>query len=478
MILPYLTRYLPSYPKVLLYMLQDTEYRFGRYLTWYHRTLDFRRVIKRRQLDMTKKVKLLLLALWAGNLIIIAALVLGVYHFLITDNYLWLIATVLLVIIAPFIAAYGILVPLFIGWLFVQKPREAMIIAKAKKILATHPGRRIGIAGSFGKTTAKELLLAVLSEGVKVAATPGNMNTPIGISRFAGKLTGHEDFLIFELGEEKPGDVRRLSRLTKPEIGIITGVNEAHLASFKTLDKTIATVFELADFVESQHLYKNRESELVKKHKDSRGIPFDRKGVDGWKVTHAETTVTGTEFDITKRGVTIHAQTHLVGLHTIGMTTAVIAIAHSLGLTPKQIEAGLQNVQPFEHRMQPRPMHGAWVIDDTYNGNSEGVKAGLEFLKHVDATRRIYVTPGLVEQGDKTQFVHEKIGEQAATSADIVVLMQNSVTEFIKTGLKRRKFKGQLIEIDDPLEFYSNLEHFVAAGDVVMMQNDWTDNYQ
>jgi len=118
------------------------------------------------------------------------------------------------------------------------------------------------------------------------------------------------------------------------------------------------------------------------------------------------------------------------------------------------------------------------LIDDTYNGNSDGVKAGLAFLKEQKAKRRIYVTPGLVEQGDKTQEVHEKIGEHIAESADVVVLMNNSVTGYIMNGLDRKKFQGQLIIEDDPLFFYTNLDQFVAAGDVVLMQNDWTDNYR
>ena len=98
-------------------------------------------------------------------------------------------------------------------------------------------------------------------------------------------------------------------------------------------------------------------------------------------------------------------------------------------------------------------------------------------LKGLDAKRRIYVTPGLVEQGDKNREIHEQIGLQIAKVADVVVLMQNSVTDYICNGLKNGKYKGQLIIIDDPLEFYTNLDHFVVKGDIVLMQNDWTDNF-
>lgn len=474
----YITRYLPVYPKALVYMLQNTEYRIGKYLKWLHRTTDFRSVMKRRSLDATKKATLLLVSLRLVMYMIFLVASVGIIYSFVTQEYLWLVVSLVLVFLTPYILSYGILIVLLVGWLFIQIPQQRTLTARARKVLENHQGYRIAIAGSYGKTTAKEVLKTILSEGKRVAATPGNMNTAIGISRFVQDLNGDEQVLIFELGEEKVGDIRRLSRLVRPELGIITGINEAHLDSFKTLKNTASTIFELADFVDPSNLYVNEESPLVKKYKPTQCVIFDGKSVNGWRVSEASTAVSGTEFTLSKANVEIHAQTSLIGLHTIGVTAAAMVIAHELGVSVAQIEQGLRNVRAFEHRMEPRPLHGAWIIDDTYNGNSEGIQAGLAFLKTVEAKRRMYVTPGLVEQGSETQAVHEKIGELAAHSADVVVLMENSVTQFIKNGLKRKKFKGQLIEVDDPLEFYTNIEHFIAAGDVVLMQNDWTDNYR
>ena len=126
--------------------------------------------------------------------------------------------------------------------------------------------------------------------------------------------------------------------------------------------------------------------------------------------------------------------------------------------------------------MRPYQLSGAWIIDDTYNGNIEGMKAGLALLKDLEAKRKIYVTPGLVDQGAEEKRVHRELGEAIAdASPDKVILMRHSVTPFILDGL--RDFKGELIVEDDPLDFYANLDKFVAAGDLVLMQNDWPDNY-
>ena len=476
----YFTRYLSVYPTVLLYMLQDTEYRLDRYSKWFLRTNDFTKVMKRRSLEITPKIKLLQMVLWGLWALIIIAVAVFVIIGYTSQSYVFGLIAIILVVLLPYILAFGIIVPLLVGSLVIQKPRERAMIERARAIFKDSKATRIAIAGSFGKTTMKEILRTVLAEGKIVASTPGNMNTAIGISQFASRLIGDEEVLIIELGEEHVGDVNLLSELSRPTMGIITGINEAHLISFKTLDRTVATVFELVDYVGKKAIvYKNGESQLVQDNVTSEdSYVFTQKGVNGWKVTKSHTSLDGTHFNATKGATTINAHTQLLGMHTIGMTVTAIAIAHDLGLSVKQIEAGLKKVEPFEHRMQSRKLHGAWIIDDTYNGNSQGVQAGLELLGSLTAKRKIYVTPGLVEQGSSTQDVHELIGQQAAENTDVVVLMRNSVTEFIVQGLSDGNFKGKIEIVDDPLEFYTNLDQFVAAGDVVLMQNDWTDNYK
>jgi UDP-N-acetylmuramoyl-tripeptide--D-alanyl-D-alanine ligase len=128
--------------------------------------------------------------------------------------------------------------------------------------------------------------------------------------------------------------------------------------------------------------------------------------------------------------------------------------------------------------MQAYQLSGGWVIDDTYNGNIEGIRAGTQLLIDLSAKRKIYVTPGLVDQGKETKTVHLEMGRLiAAAEPDLVVLMKNSVTQFIQEGLEFGNFKGIVRVEENPLQFYNNLREFIAAGDLVIMQNDWPDNY-
>ncbi len=470
---PFISMYSPKIVVTLVYMLQSSEYRVREYFAWLHRTRDFSKVIKRKRLIFTAKAKLLILI---GAVLYVSLVVLAITCAL-QGGLKLLVAGVLLVGL-PYIVAYLLTVPLVIGRFFVQRPKEKQLVAHAAERLCKQHCHKIAIAGSYGKTTFKETLATILSESLHVAASPGNMNTPLGIANFAQKLDGSEDVLIFELGEERVGDVRRLCELTCPNMGTITGISEAHLSSFGTVENITQTVFELSDYLKSYDVYKNGDSELVASNVSPRDQHvYTEKGVNGWKVSDVETSLDGTSFTATKHGKTVWAHSKLLGRHQVGPLVACIDIADKLGMSLADIAEGVKQTVPFEHRMQPLHMFGATVIDDTYNGNPKGIEAGLEFLRSVDARRKIFVTPGLVEQGDTSDTIHEAIGRQAATVCDSIVLMRNSTTAAIQRGLSAGKFSGEVKIIDNPVSFYMNLGSFIAAGDVVLMQNDWTDNY-
>lgn len=465
-----LSMYRPLYLRALVYMLQENLYDFRPYFTWYVRTGDFSKVMNRKKLVMTTKAKLLLAWLWlliAIGWLISAYLILnGLFVFL-----------VLLVVIAPQVLAVGLVAPLAVGTILIQRPREKRIVAAAKTKLAAHKGIKIAIVGSFGKTTMKEILSAVLAEGKKVAATPGNMNTPLGISRFIDRLDGSEEVLIFELGEYYPGDIRDLCHLVQPDMGVITGINEAHLERFKSIDRTIATIYELADYLGDKPLWVNGESKLAAENLRKGNVAYTRKGVGPLKVQHAKTGLAGTDFQIVGGGTKLRLHSDLLGMHNVGPLAAGVAIAENLGLHSAQIEAGITKTKPFDHRMQPAEAGGIWTIDDSYNGNPDGARVAIEFLADLKDHRRVYVTPGLVEVGSATADVHREIGRKLAGNVDVVILVNNSATPFIAEGLKEKNFAGEVLWYDDGLSCLSALSQITKPGDVVLLQNDWSDNY-
>ena len=466
-----------GYPNTLVYMLQNTEYRMGPYLSWYWRTQNFSKVMKRRKLDQTKAACLLVYCLRVGMglqiLVGIALISLWRWNNFAPGLYFGL-ATL---ISYPILWAHLIAVPLVFGrWFVILK--EHKLIKEAESIFSNHKGIKIAVAGSYGKTSMKELLITVLSEGKKVAATPANKNVSASHAQFASKLAGDEDILIIEYGEGAPGDVSRFSRITHPTHAIITGLAPAHLDRYSTLEAAGKDIFAVADYLRDKNVYVNEESTEVKTFLKSKYHTYSRNGALGWITKNIEVTINGINFDLVKANRNLHLKSELLGKHQVGPLSLAAALALEFGMTDEQVISGIDRTLPFEHRMQPYQLNGAWIIDDTYNGNIEGIRAGTELLKDLPGKRKLYVTPGLVDQGVETVNVHKTMGELIAkANPDIVVLMNNSVTKYIKAGLESSGFKKELIIEKNPLDFYTNLEHFVAAGDLMIMQNDWTDNY-
>lgn len=477
MINNWLSRYNLHYPRSLVYMLQASEYNIRDYLTWYHKTKDFFHVERRKKFVKTAKGLLLLMIGWA---IVFALIGLAVSILWIGASPFKYIFVLAIVFLSPYFLAYGLVVPLLIIKIIIQLPVEYLIINRVRKKLKAHNAIKIGIAGSFGKTTMREILKTVLSEGKKVAAPPHSYNTLLGISQFIKTLKGDEEILIFELGEYYPGDVKKLCNLVQPSMGVITGVNEAHLQKFKSLERTVKTIYELADYLGGKPVYVNSENDLARKNARSGHIVYDRRRVENWKIENPKTDLTGTSFILTRNGTKLELKSALLGLHQIGPLAASAEIALNLGLSFDQVRDGISKTKPFDHRLEPKTDNaGVITLDDSYNGNPDGVKAVIEFLASLKDCRRFYVTPGLVEMGLRTEEIHKQIGKQLAkASIEKVILIKNSVTSYIEEGLKEEKYQGEILWFNDALTAFASLPHLTVKGDVVLLQNDWPDQYQ
>lgn len=468
----FLTRYHPRYVRSLVYMLQASEYHVRDFFSWYQRTSDFLHVEKRKQITWSAKARVL----WVSGFVVWLAWNLAALFILLENIFFG----VLMLIASPFVVA------LLLGLItrlvnLSQLPMERAMMRHAKAKLAQHKATKIAIAGSYGKTSMREILKSILAHGKKVAAPPGSQNTPLGICSFVDTLAGDEDVLIFELGEYYPGDVKTLCEFVEPDMGIITGVNEAHLEKFKTLEATTATIFELADYLKEKPLWVNEENARACAAAQARAsaVFYSRVGCGFWNTEGARTDLDGTSFVLHSSRSTINAHSQLLGLHMLGPIAAAADIALRLGLTSDQIQAGIAATKPFSHRLEKRiDANAVIMLDDSYNGNPDGAQAVIAFLGSLEGMRRWYVTPGLVEAGPRVEEVHRAIGTQLAKAGiEKVALMKNSVTPFIEKGLIEAGYKGEILWFADMPAFLAAMPSFTLPGDVVLIQNDWPDQY-
>ncbi len=480
------TRYHPNYLRALIYMLQANEYSPVEYLAWYHRTSDFYNIEKRKHLVYTLKAILLSAFAWVSLLWSFITSAYVIYQIGVSG----VIAAVLGIVLAPFIVPYTLFL-LIVVLNILQRPIEAAIVARARKKLKRHKAVKIAVAGSFGKTTMREILKTILAQGKRVAAPGGSHNTPLAIARFVKTLTGEEEVLIFEFGEYYPGDIRKLCEFVEPDFGVITGVNEAHLERFGTLEKAASTIYELVDYLKSRSGtffkgslkqevlgYVNAEGTYTAPKDPSSFIYYDRNGTPTWEVTGVESGIDGLIISIAHEGELYQMRSRLLGTHNVGPIVAAADIASRLGLTGTQIGIGVGQTKPFEHRMQASIDGGVTWIDDSYNGNPDGASAAINFLKSLQGHRRWYVTPGLVEMGSRKEEIHREMGKRLAEAEiEKVVLIRNSVTSYIEEGLKAAGYGGEILWYDFGPTAYAAIPKMTVAGDVVLLQNDWPDQY-
>ncbi|KKP32489.1 MAG: UDP-N-acetylmuramoyl-tripeptide-D-alanyl-D-alanine ligase, partial [Candidatus Roizmanbacteria bacterium GW2011_GWA2_32_13] len=312
------------------------------------------------------------------------------------------------------------------------------------------------------------------AEKYQVVKTPESVNTPVGIARtILSQVNEKTEILVVEMGEYYPGDIKNICSIALPQISVITGINEAHLERLKSIDNSIKTIFEIVQNMKSNGiLLLNGKDKLIKNHYKKFVVRqeiylYQAKG----KV----------EFNEDVPGY-IYQKIFfpLLGQYNLDKIDGVIYLAKKLGLNHQEIEAGLKKVKTPAHRLQPilNREKNILVIDDSYNGNPDGVEEAIKTLSLFKKRRKIFVTPGLVEMGDKRREVHQRIGQRLNDVANLVILIKNSVTPDIEEGLIKVGFNQKnILWFDSMMEAQNNLNNIIKSGDVVLFQNDWPDNY-
>lgn len=425
-----------------LYLLQLEEYNPVRFLRTIWNTKGIPPAKLRKKLVFTPKM--ILVTLFA------LCFILGLSFWL---SFFW----VMLVYVSffPVCVAVLLLSPLD---LFLKRIK----INQAKEILAQFPTLKvIGIAGSYGKTTMKEVVSTILSQKLTVLKTPENINTPLGIADLIiTKLNDKVQILIVEMGEYQRDDITEICLMVKPQIGIITGINEAHLERMGSLDNTVATIFELAQNMDTYGLLVlNDDNEYI--HSNYKKY-----------IAHHEVVLCSSKNET-------DLKSGLLGRYAKGVLQAGEAVGLYLGLSKSQIQRGAGLIKALPHRLQPiEGARGVLVIDDSYNGNPTGVSEAIYVLSTYPNRRKVYVTPGLVETGEKTAEIHRKIGKELSKVANLVLLITNSVTPYIAEGLIANGFNKVNIRWYKSAEnAHADMSNIIQPNDVVLFQNDWTDNY-
>ena len=314
-----------------------------------------------------------------------------------------------------------------------------------------------------------------------------------------GELTPEHEIFIVEMGAYKRGDIRELCNLASPEIGILTAVGPQHLERFKSIENIAKTKYELIESLPLSGLAVfNCDNEIcaeLANKREQSGNPVRRYATEPFSVPSVSDSAELTAANIrhTDAGLAFTARvsigsgeiteaeirTQLLGKHNVSNILAAMAVAVECGMTLEEIRVAIANVEPVPHRLQLTSNGGdVTIIDDSFNSNPVGAEAALEVLTEIQGRKKVLVTPGMVELGEREYEENKRLGERAADVCDLVILVGPTRTTPILDGLKAAQYPSQQIIVALNLEeVKQHLATQVQAGDVVLFENDLPDNY-
>lgn len=418
-------------------------------------------------LVFTKRVNRLIFVVFLFNF-----LYFFVVYYLIKNFYL-IIPNIMYLVFYPII--------LCLPFLFAM-PVENLIkkhfLHKAKKKLKSFSGKKIGITGSFGKTSTKNFLYQILKEEFDVCATPKSFNTPMGVAKaILENLKETDDFFIVEMGARHSGDIKFLSEFVGVDFGILTPIGSCHLESFGTIEKIEDAKYELCEATKDLMIFNGKSrstKKLYDRYKHKKYLVCE-KGSFAY-AERVKVLPTGSQFVFVIDGKKFECATKLLGGANIDNIVVAGAMAYLLGESLFSIQKAIENLQPTPHRLELIKGEFVNVIDDSYNSNIDGFKEALKTLSAFKG-RKVVVSPGMVELGKLSEEQNFLAGQEVGKVADTFVVMNETNKKSLSDGAISGGMKAENI-------FYANtrkeqqqlLKQILQKGDVVLFENDFPDN--
>jgi UDP-N-acetylmuramoyl-tripeptide--D-alanyl-D-alanine ligase len=387
---------------------------------------------------------------------------------------------------SPFALVY--MMTAFAAWLR-EGPEKRVnqgFIEDAKHILGNRPDLiRVGITGSYGKTSAKFILGTLLAGRYSVLVPPSSYNTPMGVARMVREmLLPEHEVIIAEMGARHVGEIAELCDIVRPNRSLLTSIGNQHLETFGSFLNIVNTKYEIMQALGPDGIgfFPNDGGtclSLFEKHTGKKVLfGLQKSGNDVWAEA-IELNAEGSSFTLCTPTKTLRCTTRLLGEHNILNILGCAAVALSLGLTLEEIANGIMKVEPVEHRLQLiNPGNGVLVIDDAFNSNPQGTAMAMDVLSMFAGFRKICVTPGMVELGDREFEENRLFGERMAKVCDIVILVGPDRAKPMAEGLESAGFSRDMLHVVADLNAATVLlGALTRPGDVILFENDLPDHY-
>lgn len=326
----------------------------------------------------------------------------------------------------------------------------------------------VGITGSAGKTSTKDLVAAVLSDKYKVFKTKGNFNNEIGLPLMILELDSTYDVAILEMGMRGLGQIKELAEIASPDLGIITNIGISHIEILKTRENILKAKMEIATFFDKNNTL------VVCGNDDFLGALPEAQ----YKIVK---TGVGENFEIGAKNIaleelsskfTVYAgekeeefSLDMPGEHNISNLMLGIAIAKELGVSFEEMKRGLKNIEATSMRLELIKKDGFSILNDCYNSSPVAVKSAIDVMKNIEGKRRIAVLGTMRELGHKSEEAHEEIGKYAKENGIEKVLCFGDFSENIKEG-----YGEGCTVYENKEELIKDLLNIICEGDIILVK--------
>ncbi|MFA7314855.1 MAG: Mur ligase family protein [Candidatus Magasanikbacteria bacterium] len=348
-------------------------------------------------------------------------------------------------------------------------------LAKYKKLTV------IGITGSYGKTSTKEILTNLISYKFKVVKTPKNINTDFGISKFILQTNFKDvDFFVVEMGAYRVGDLNEHCNIVNPKIGILTAISPQHLSLFGSIENIQKAKYELLKYLpknglavtNSDNKYCREFLEEIKAKTMTFG--FEEEFKPTCLIEDIKNTTEGIICKFKKTtNQEIHTELHtkLSGEYNILNLAPSFLVADYLGFSAEDLQEAVKKIENPKYALNVYNYGKAIIIDDTYNSNPDGFKVAINMLaSYSHEYKKIIVTRGIIELGELSNEIHEQIGGEIAFVADDLVITTPDFVEPLKKGVGT-KYQTKVMVKTSSLDLLAYLKEHKKTKSVILLEN-------
>ena len=334
----------------------------------------------------------------------------------------------------------------------------------------------VGVTGSTGKTSTKDLIAAALSDRYKVYKTKGNYNNDIGMPLSILNIHDDIEVAVLEMGMNHINEIHRLADVARPDLGVITNVGITHIENLKTQENIFKAKMEIADFFQKDNvLIINGDDEYLSKIKN-KNYKVLKTGLEKNNHIRAKDIVSlenGMKFTFEVNNHNKEILLPLLGVHNVYNCLLAIGVGMSLGVTLEEIERGLENLETTSMRLEIFNKGGITVINDCYNASPTSMKAAIDVLSNKEGKRKIAVLGYMAELGDFTESAHIEIGAYAKSKDVDVLLTLNNVGELYGKGY------GNAVQVFNSTEdLIKELINLADTGDIILVKASRSQRFE